>query len=178
MTTMNLSRKTLLVATAALAGALHLSARAEGLYVGGSIGRPSYGDAINGIGTSNSGVSGKLFGGYQIAPGLAVEAGVADLGRSSNASGTIKSHGEYLDAVGSIPLAHGFSLLGSAGIDHVDLDTSNGDDSGFGLKLGAGAEYSLSPNASLRAEYERYQASSFGTHPSVGQYTIGVRVGF
>jgi OOP family OmpA-OmpF porin len=176
---MNLPRcKPLVLAAATFAGALHVSAQAEGLYVGGSIGKPSYGDAINGIGTSNSGVSGKLFGGYQIAPGLAVEAGVADLGHSSNASGSIRSHGEYLDAVGSLPLAQGFSLLGSAGIDHLNLNTSNGDDSGFGLKLGVGGEYSLTPTTSIRAEYERYQASSFGGHPSVGQYTIGVRVGF
>ncbi len=46
------------------------------------------------------------------------------------------------------------------------------------MKLGAGAEHSFSPDATLRAEYERDQASSFGGHLSVGRYTIGVRVGF
>lgn len=54
-------------------------AHAEGLYVGGSLGAPRYGDSVNGISGSGNGLSGKLFGGYQLTPNFALEAGVADL---------------------------------------------------------------------------------------------------
>jgi OOP family OmpA-OmpF porin len=153
-------------------------AHAEGLYVGGSIGAPHFGDTVNGVDGGSSGVSGKVFGGYQLNRNFAVEAGVADLGRLSNDSGTITSHGEYLDAVGLLPLSGDFSLLGSVGLAHVNLNTSNGDASGSGLKLGLGGEYALNRNVSLRGEYERYQAAAFGGHPVIGQFTFGVRVGF
>jgi OOP family OmpA-OmpF porin len=152
-------------------------ARAEGLYAGGSIGVPHFGD-VNGVDGGSSGVSGKAFGGYQVNSNFAVEAGIADLGRVSDGTGKIKSHGEYLDAVGLLPLGNDFSLLGSVGLAHVNLDTSNGDARGSGLKLGLGSEYALSHNVALRGEYERYQPAGFGGHPVIGQFTVGVRVGF
>jgi OOP family OmpA-OmpF porin len=165
-------------AIAAASSLLTVLAHADGIYVGGALGAPHFGDTVNGVEGGSSGVSGKVFGGYQLNPNFALEAGVAQLGRISNGSGSIKSHGEYLDAVGLLPLGGNFSLLGSAGLAHVNLNTSNGDSDGFGLKLGLGGEYALSQRVSLRGEYERYQPSAFGSHPVVGQFTFGVRVGF
>ncbi len=92
------------------------AARAEGLYIGGSLATPHYGDNVNGLSIGNSGISGKLFGGYQLSPNFAVEAGVSDLGRISDENGSIKSHGEYVDAVGLLPLSARWSLLGSVGV--------------------------------------------------------------
>ena len=60
----------------------------------------------------------------------------------------------------------------------VNLDTSNGDSRGNGLKLGLGAQYSLTGNVALRGEWERYHPSAFGNKPNIDQYTVGVRVGF
>ena len=170
--------KPILVAAVAVTGFLNVPAHGEGLYLGGSLGAPHFPDTVNGVDGGSSGVSGKLFGGYQVNPNFAVEAGIADLGRISNGTGSIRSHGEYLDAVGLLPLGHDFSLLGSAGLAHVNLNTSNGDSSGAGLKLGLGGEYALNRNVSLRGEYEHYRADAFGGHPGIGQYTFGVRVGF
>ena len=176
---MNLRTLTPVIAAAiAATGLVTVSAQAEGIYVGGSVGAPHFSNSINGVDGGSSGVSGKLFGGYQVNPNFAVEAGVADLGRISNDSGRIRSHGEYVDAVGLLPLGSNFSLLGSAGLAHVNLNTSNGDASGMGLKLGLGGEYAINRNVSLRAEYEHYQAGAFGVHPTIGQYTFGVRVAF
>jgi OOP family OmpA-OmpF porin len=167
-----------IAAALAATGLLALPAHADGIYVGGGLGVPHFGDTVNGVDGGSSGVSGKLFGGYQITPNFGVEAGFADLGRISNGSGTIRSHGEFVDAVGLLPLGGNFSLLGSVGVAHVNLDTSHGDASGAGLKLGLGGEYALSRNVSLRGEYEHYQPAAFGGHPAIGQYTFGVRVGF
>ena len=167
-----------LSAVALVAASLTTPVHAEGLYVGGSIGAPHFGDGVDGITGNGTGVSGKLYGGYTVNPNFALEGGIATLGRINNANGTVNGHGVYLDAVGLLPLGANFSLLGSLGVAHVNLNTSNGDDAGVGLKLGLGAEYAISPRVSLRGEYENYRPSEFGTHPNIGQYTLGVRVGF
>ncbi len=159
------------------AGCLCLPAQAAGPYAGASLGVPHFGDGgVNGITDNGSGVSGKLFGGYQFTPNFALEAGLADLGRIE--SGSARSHGEYLDAVGILPLGDAWSLLGRLGVAHAALKTSAGDDSGNGLKLGLGAQYALSGNLALRAEWERYRPKVFGTRTNVDQYLVGVRFGF
>ncbi len=166
-------------ALAVSAAALCLPAYADGLYVGAGLGVPHYGSGgVKGIGGNGTGVSGNLFGGYQVTPNFSLEAGVADLGRIRNDSGTVRSHGEYLDAVGTLPLGDSWALLGRLGVTHVALDTSAGDDSGNGLKVGLGAEYSLSSNLALRAEWARYHPDAFGTKINADQYVLGVRFGF
>ena len=75
----------------------------------------------------------------------------------------------------SIPMRH---LQRSRPWRFVNLDTSNGDSRGNGLKLGLGAQYSLTSNVALRGEWERYHPSAFGNKPNIDQYTVGVRVGF
>lgn len=84
-------------AAACLAAA---SAQAEGIYVGGSLGTPHFGDNLNGVTGESSGVSGKVFGGYQLNSNFAIKGGYAKLGTIDNASGTVNAHGLYLDAVG------------------------------------------------------------------------------
>ena len=155
-----------------------LSAHVEGLYVGASLGTPRYPDGVNGISGNGSGLSGKLFGGYQLAPNFALEAGAADLGHIDNGNGKVDGRSVFLDAVGIAPLNDKWSLLGRLGVAHVNLDTSAGDSGGSGLKLGLGAQYSLTSNIALRGEWERYHPSVFGDKPNIDQYTFGVRVGF
>jgi len=155
------------------------AAQANGLYGGAALGVPRYQDDINGVSGSGNGASGKVFGGYQFNPYFALEAGYADLGHVDNSTGRINGRAEYLDAVGMLPLGSSkFSLLGSVGATHVNLDTSAGDDGGNGVKLGLGAQYALTDNIAFRAEAERYHADAFGTKPDIDQYTIGVRFGF
>jgi OOP family OmpA-OmpF porin len=156
-----------------------MTAHAEGLYIGGALGTPHYDDNINGVdGGHGSGLSGKAFGGYQITPNVAVEAGYADMGHIHSDSGTVNGRSEYLDAVGLLPLGHNWSALGSLGVAHTSLHTANGNDDGVGPKIGLGAEYAINQNVSLRGEWEQYRPSVFGDHPAIGQYTFGVRAGF
>lgn len=155
-----------------------MSAPTDGTYLGLSVGAPHFQDSVNGVSGSGSGVSGKLFAGYQVNPNFALEAGVADLGHVSNSTGRVNSHGEYLDAVGIAPLNDKWSLLGSVGLAHVNLNTTSGDASGNGLKLGLGAQYAFSSKVALRGEMERYRPDAFGAKTSIDQYTVGVKVAF
>ena len=170
---------TTVVAAALLATSLGaIAAPADDLYVGGSLGTTRYPDAVNGISGHGSGISGKLFGGYQLTPNFALEAGVGELGRIHNGVAKVDGRGIYLDAVGLYPVDGKWSLLGRVGAAHVNLDTSNGDSAGNGLKLGLGAQYSLTSKLALRGEWERYRSSAFGGKPNIDQFTAGVRVGF
>lgn len=155
-----------------------LPAHAEGLYAGGSLGGTNYPNDVNGIDGGSSDISGKLFGGYQFTPNFALEAGATELGRFRAHGDRVDGHALFLDAVGILPLDDKWSLLGRVGLAHADLDTSSGDGKGSGIKVGLGAQYALSHNVALRAEWERYHPSLFEQHPDIDQYTVGLRIGF
>jgi len=176
----SLARKSFLAPALVLGGLGTAAANAadHGFYVGGNLGFGRYYDSINGISGEGTPLSGKVFGGYQINRYAGVEAGYADLGRVDNSAGNINGHAEYLDAVGTLPLGDKFSVLGSAGFAHVGLDTSAGNGSGNGLKLGVGAEYALTESVALRALAELYRLDTFIERSDIAQYTLGARLSF
>jgi OOP family OmpA-OmpF porin len=168
-----------LVAAALLAVSLaSVSAHAEGAYVGTSVGASRFSHGVNDVSGTNSGLTGKVYGGYQFNPNFALETGFADLGRLHGAAGGADGRAFYLDAVGIAPLNETWSLLGSVGIARAKFETTNGDGIGDGLKLGLGAQYALSSHLALRGEMERYQPNVFGSQPDVNQYTVGLRWAF
>lgn len=173
------TRAALAATLLAAAGLATTAARAEGLYVGGALGAPDYHGTINSISGSGNGLGAKGFIGWQFSPYFGLEGGLYDLGRIDNASGELRTRGLYVDAVGTLPLAPNWSLLGSAGLTQARLKSSFGSDSSPGLKLGVGVQYDLTPRVALRAQYERYRFSSaFDDKANVGETTVGVRVGF
>lgn len=153
-------------------------AYAEGIYAGASLGNTNYPNTINGISGHGSGVSGKVFGGYQFTPNFALEGGAAEFGRLHDSTGRLSSHGLFLDAVGIAPLNDKWSLLGRVGLGRVDFNTSGGNSNGNGIHAGLGAQYELTSRVSLRAEWERFRPSVFGQKPDLDLYSIGLRVGF
>ncbi len=121
----------------------------------------------------------KLYGGYQFNQYFAVEGGYTDLGKAtfnsvitSGGSGT--GNGEWtaysidLSALGILPLGNQFSLFGRAGVSLWDLDfdfTATGpggtasaseSESGASPLLGIGGMVSITPNFTVRAEFERH----------------------
>jgi OOP family OmpA-OmpF porin len=161
-----------------IAGLAASTAHAEGLYVGGSLGTPKFQDPVNGISGSGSGLAGKLFIGDTLTSNFAIEAGLAKLGRIKGDAGDVKAHAEFVDAVGILPLSQQVALHASLGLAHVSLDTPTGNASGNGLKLGLGAQYALSRQLALRADWERYRPSAFGTKPNIDQFTVGAQYSF
>lgn len=164
---------------AALTALATVPAQAEGLYLGGSLSAPQYQDDINGIHGGGSGVGGSLYGGYRFNPNFALESGYLELGRNDdNGTGRIRSKGLYLDAVGFLPLSENWSALGSIGVARTRVETSLGDSTGNGLKLGLGAEYALNKQVSLRGEWQRVTPDVFGDKPAIDGFNFGVRMGF
>lgn len=178
---MNLRITPTLVALTLAAGAA-AGAHAEGVYVGGALSAPNYTDSVNGFGSASGGRGPglKLYGGYQLTPNFAVEAGYANLGRTdSSGGGQAKGQGVFLDGVGSYEFAPRWSVLGSVGVADVRFDTPAGKDSSPALKLGVGLQYDLNKTTALRVGYDQYRFSdAYDAKPQVGQTMVGVKVAF
>lgn len=165
-----------LAATAALAA---FAAQAEGLYIGGSVGASRYSNDFGGAYSDRSDTGLKLYGGYAIHPNFSVEAGVARLGKVTGGAGEVKGGGLFVDAVGTWPLANNFSLLGRVGVFNGMLDsTLAGDDRGSSVKVGAGVQYAIDKNLSVRGEWERYRFDALGVKPNADLYSVGVNYRF
>jgi OmpA-OmpF porin, OOP family len=169
------------ILTALLVAATGACAHAEGqgLYLGGSVGGSDWSHGVNGIDGNSHGLTGKVYGGYELSPRFAIEAGVARLGSVSDSSGRAGANAAYVDGVGTLPLADKWSLIGRAGLARAQFNGSTGKDSGTGLKLGAGVQYALTQATSLRAEYEHYHVNGvYDSHANIGQFSVGVKTSF
>jgi OOP family OmpA-OmpF porin len=177
-----------LLAAAALLGGTAVS-HAEGLSVGASLGGVRQnGDTLGGYPADRSSVGGKLYGGYSFTPNFSLEAGYADLGRIKSDAGRLRANGLFLDAVGTLPLANNFSLLGRVGVFegklHRDLNGSQLDGSvsaserGTSYKLGAGLQYDFDKNTALRAEWEHYRFDALDSTPHANLLSVGVNYKF
>lgn len=155
------------------------AACAGGLYAGGSVGGPDWRGSVDGVQGSSSGVSGKLFGGYEFSPNFAIEAGAMSLGHMRDNNGEVSASGVYLDGVGRYEFAPRWSILGRVGATNASFSTPAGDHSDNGLKVGTGVQYDLTPTVALRGEYEYYHFhDAFSSKVNVGQFTAGVKVAF
>ncbi len=177
---MNSSFKSALVAAAVISAGI-ANAQAADMYVGGAVGAPDYSSSINGIGGGGggNGTSLNVYGGYNLTPNFAVEAGWFSLGKTSDANGSADTRGVYLDGVGIYTFAPQWSVLGSAGVAQANFSTDLGNDSSSALKLGAGVQYQLTPSTALRVKYDRYMfTGAFGDRPNVGELSVGLNIGF
>lgn len=161
----------------------------QGWYVGADVGQSHYGQKGDGLdgAFANRGFSSSssidtndtgwgLNVGYQFNKWFAVEGGYIDLGKfdfasnlpassPSAISGRVKSEGARLTAVGIIPLDHGFSLYGKAGIfdlrTKLEAASSTGADLGSshsktGGTFGVGASYDITKSISARVGWDRF----------------------
>lgn len=172
-------RKTALTAATLALGLLAAAgSHAEGLYLGGDLAAPNWHSSSSGVGGSDSGVGVNVYGGYAINPNFSLEAGAMTLGKSRGALGDAKATGGYLDAVGTFPVAPQVSVLGRVGYANAKIKTDLGDDSGGGVKFGAGLQYDLNATTALRTEWTRYRIDAFNANNNIDQFSVGVKVGF
>jgi OOP family OmpA-OmpF porin len=158
------------------------ASHAEGLYVGGAIGTPRFGNSINGIGNgvdSSEGTGYKLYVGQNLNKTFGVEGGLFSLGTVKDATGSARTRGVFLDGVARYEFAPGWQVLGTAGLAHGRFHTSAGNDSSLALKIGAGLQYAINDRTAVRLQVDRYRfTNAFGEKPNLGQVSLGVQVGF
>lgn len=184
----------LAVATLAALSSAPTVAQPTGWYGGGNIGRTGAtidddrirgGLAGQGLGTSSiddrdEDTGYKVFGGYQLNPNFAVEAGFFDIGRfgytattvpGGTLSGDIRVKGLNLDLVGTLPLTDRFSALGRLGVTSTRTEgrfSSTGaarvpyldatpSQRSTNAKFGLGLMYEFTESLAMRLEAERYR---------------------
>ncbi len=141
-------------------------------YLGGSVGKatikPDTGALPAGATEDRSSTGYKVLVGYQFNPNLAIEGAFQNLGKytfsAAGSSAVLKNQGVSVAAVGFLPVATDFSLIGKAGIvmsrfkgsasapgfSLTDSETKSS------LMLGFGAEYNLTSAVAIRGEYEYF----------------------
>lgn len=113
---------------------------------------------------STTDTAAKGFGGYQFTPNLAIEAGYQDLGSVSIAGRSAGITALDLSFVGSWELGNRYALLGRVGAYRAD---TSGGGTNLGPIFGLGVSYQLTPSASFRLEWQRYDKLGPDTQPSL-----------
>ncbi|MGB9094059.1 MAG: outer membrane beta-barrel protein [Gallionella sp.] len=169
-------KKFTVVTLALLFGAAATPALAEGYYAALDAGQAKAKDACTGVpggwtGCKDNSSFFRIAGGYQFTPMWGAELSYADAGTTSLGSGVILGtavSGDYkvssvqLAGTGTFPIGNAFSFIAKLGIASSDLKiTASGggvtvDQSATSTKLayGVGAQYDLTRNVSVRAQYE------------------------
>lgn len=133
------------------------SAAGTGLYIGADVGNADFG--------SDDDTAFKLYAGYKFHPNVAVEGGWASLFDK----GGVEATSLEVVAVGILPLAPQFSLLGKLGFASIDVDSPAGGDTKTELTYGIGAQYDVTPKIGVRAQWQRYD-----TDQEIDLLSVGV----
>ena len=158
-------------------------------YIGGSIGRSDF-SLGNGTGlfpAEKRDTSYSLNGGTYFDKNFGVELGYTHFGAIQRGGGLTKAEGINLSAIGRIPLSTSFNLLGKFGATYGRTKVSSaagsgitaGNDNGFGLSLGLGAEYVFTPAVSVVLQYDLHDLKFAGSgRDHVGNTSLGLRYRF
>jgi OmpA-OmpF porin, OOP family len=135
----------------------HAADKEQGFYMGADVGRTKQNLSAGAQTSDRNSGSLNLYGGYQIDKHFAVELGYADLGKAKIGDTSAKTKALNADLLASTALTPELSVYGRLGAARYDRDFSTGgSDHTMGFKLGAGLEYKLSEQLSLRGEVTRY----------------------
>ena len=156
----------LLLAAGALAASLALPAAAQSLYAGASLGQAHYNEACDGLTNCDDRDTGfSFFAGWQLNRFIALETAYRDFGHLSSDAGNVKANAFELDAVGTLHIYRGFSLLGRVGAFHGNLKGSSSERTN-NVTFGWGGQYDFTPGVAMRGEWQRYRkmgGGDFGT---------------
>jgi len=146
----------------------------KGLYVGAALGRGSFGAKDLGLpkaASDETGMAGKLYGGYRFTDTWGVEAGYARLGGlketltvgSNSVTQSASGRSLYVAGTGRLPLSSAFALNAKAGVSFGKVSGTNvlpaaSDMTGSkrSFMYGVGAEYRLSQNVALTADFDHF----------------------
>jgi OmpA-OmpF porin, OOP family len=184
------NKKRVITATISLIAGFFIATSAnatvDGVYLGGQIGWGSindsgFNDAYDNQST-NSGVAGRVFGGYQFNQYTGLELGFTKFsnmntsgiytfsGYNFSTSGTIKTYATDVVAKLNLPLSNGFNIFGKLGVAYLNeqwsISSSNasigsvnasGTEDGFLPTFGLGLGYDVNQNISADVSWMRIQ---------------------
>ena len=155
-------------------GVMATPAMADGFYGALDFGQAKGKDACTGagalgvVGCKDTSSAYRIGGGYQFTPMWGAEISYGDYGSASLGSfmgtplGDWEISGIQISGTGTFPLGAGFDLIGKLGIARTKVELTyspaigGGSDSDTSTKLaaGIGAQYNVSQNVAIRAQYE------------------------
>ena len=172
----------LMVAASAIALAANAEAMEYNPYAGVEYGY----SFLNGTGANNFN-SGKVFVGSQYNENFGVEAFYQLTTSDKKAGDKVKYEAYGIDALGYLPMGceQKVALIGTAGIGYYDFAAKDmGDrtdnDSTWGYRLGAGAEYNVNDKIAVRAlaRYTKLDQRVYDASNDMMEYSIGARYNF
>ena len=183
-------KKNILFALIAAAAIAPVAAQAADTYVGADVGRGNQKLTVEGVGSlKDNATAFKVYGGYEFNANFGIEAGYADLGKSSVGGNgmtiTANPHSLYLAATGTMPLAERFALTGKIGVAKTRTDvtaTGASDDhtNQTSLMFGVGTSYAVTPTVMAVVEYENFGKviDQDGVNLKANTLSVGVRFKF
>lgn len=171
---------------AALAASCGL-ASAQG-YVGALVGLTSIAiDCAPGLSCDDSDTGFKLYGGYEVAPNIAIEVGYTNFGKVSASAGAYNAElkGTALSLVGAFRVAFspeftGVARLGLASVKGKVSDNAgdSASDSNIKLYTGLGLEYAMSKDIKLVGAFDLTNVEVDGDSGTAYIAGIGAQIGF
>jgi OmpA-OmpF porin, OOP family len=136
----------------------------SGVYVGGGIGYYRINDSDfldENDRLKDNRTAWRIYGGFEASRMFAIEAAYTDFGTSDDGLANLDVNGLSAAVLLSLPLFDYIAPYGKLGVIAWDRERSLGplrsSDDGTDMFYGVGGRFSLTPNADLRLEYERYK---------------------
>jgi opacity protein-like surface antigen len=130
-------------------------------YIGASLGSTTLSDGCENIACEDGNQAWKIYGGYEIGGQVILEGGYVSLGELKGNDTTAKTAGFTASTLAYIPVNEQINIFGKAGffkweneITQSDQKITTDDTSAL---VGFGANYKISNNLNVRAEWEQYK---------------------
>jgi opacity protein-like surface antigen len=114
-----------------------------------------------------------------------LELGVVNFGKFERGGGDTKGWGLDIPLMLGFPIGANSSVFAKAGIVYSRMDVAGnsalvatGKESGWGPRVGLGAQIGLTPNWAIRGDWDRYHVKFPGTKDNVDQLMLGVQYNF
>lgn len=158
-------------------------------YIGLNAGQSDYslGNGTGLYGSTNRVTAYSVTAGGYFNPNVGLEIGYTDFGNISRAGGTTRAEGLSLSVVGRLPLSESFNLLGKLGSTYGRTSVStrpgsgivDGSENGWGVSMGLGGEYMMTPQLSALLQYDAHEMKFVGGgRDRVSVTSLGLRYRF
>jgi OOP family OmpA-OmpF porin len=169
------------LAAAAFAAPASAQLSTSGLYVGASSGQSHFENVCSGVAECDDrDTNGSLFAGFQFSRYVALEAAWRFFGHAKIADASVKANAVEADAVLTLPMYKGFSLLGRVGVFHATMKGTTNSENKNGVTFGWGGQYDFDRWAA-RLEFQRHPklgGGDFGAETDIDSLSLGVLIRF